>query len=93
MQEEFAKLGLPLRRSHSNAFHWHRLAKEEAEYALADRLACPSEFVAETFRQRGYPSQKLAAHQYGYDPAVFCPPESPARMPPRRTAGRLRGLR
>ena len=50
--------------------------REEAEYALADRLACPSEFVARTFRERGFREEQLARHQYGFDPAVFTPAQA-----------------
>src|SRR4030095_13895253 len=45
-----------------------RLGREEAEYALADRLLCPSEFVAGTFLERGVARDQIARHQYGYAP-------------------------
>ena len=38
-----------------------RLAREEREYALADALLCPSDFVARTFRERGVPAAPPAA--------------------------------
>lgn len=48
-----------------------RLAREEREYALADALLCPSDFVARTFRERGVPAARLLRHRYGCDPARF----------------------
>lgn len=48
-----------------------RLAREEREYALADALLCPSDFVARTFRERGVPASRLLRHRYGCDPARF----------------------
>ena len=74
---ECASLSLTMPAIHSHRFDARRLAKEEAEYELADRLACPSEFVADTFRSRGFGEAKLALHQYGYDPAAFPTPNSP----------------
>src|SRR5262249_20862759 len=44
---------------------------EEAEYQLADKLLCPSDFVARTFVEKGYPAAKLARHQYGFDEKQF----------------------
>ena len=58
------------------------LRREEIEYELADRLLCPSEFVAGTFVDEGYPRAKLARHVYGYDPE---------RVPPCRASGRPTG--
>jgi glycosyltransferase involved in cell wall biosynthesis len=48
-----------------------RLAREQREYARADGLLCPSDFVAGTFRDAGVPAEKLLRHRYGYDPARF----------------------
>jgi glycosyltransferase involved in cell wall biosynthesis len=48
-----------------------RLAREEREYAGADGLLCPSEFVARTFREAGVPSERLYRHRYGFDPERF----------------------
>jgi glycosyltransferase involved in cell wall biosynthesis len=48
-----------------------RLAREEREYAAADRLLCPSDFVARTFRDAGVPGERLLRHRYGYDPVRF----------------------
>jgi glycosyltransferase involved in cell wall biosynthesis len=68
---ELDKLNMRLPRDHPHRQNTRRLAKEEAEYELADFLLCPSDFVARTLRERGIPSAKLVATQYGYDPAKF----------------------
>lgn len=68
---EHCKLGLPLPHTHSHAFNSERLRREEAEYAIADRLLCPSDFVARTFLERGFAPGQIARHQYGYDPRNF----------------------
>jgi glycosyltransferase involved in cell wall biosynthesis len=61
-------------RSNTHAFNPKRLAREEQEYELADRLACPSQFVAKTFLDRGFSSGRIAMHQYGYEPSKFSLP-------------------
>jgi len=50
-----------------------RLKREKAEYEAAFRLLVPSDYVANTFRARGFSEEKLLRHQYGFDPAVFMP--------------------
>lgn len=69
--QECEKLGLRLPISHSHARNDDRLVHEEAEFALADRLLCPSEHVAQSFLARGFGEERIARHQYGYDPARF----------------------
>src|SRR5262249_42208109 len=54
------------------------LHKEEEEYELADRLLCPSDFVKKTFLNRGFPEEKLARHQYGFDEKGFYPESAPS---------------
>jgi glycosyltransferase involved in cell wall biosynthesis len=70
---EHVRLGLPLDRENTHAVKPHRLELEEAEYCLASKLACPSDFVAKTFLDRGFASTQIARHQYGYDPTQFNP--------------------
>ena len=53
------------------------LRKEEEEYALADRLLCPSDFVRADLRRPGLRAEKLVRHIYGYDEARFHPPGEP----------------
>jgi glycosyltransferase involved in cell wall biosynthesis len=71
---EHRKLGLPIPAGYSHAYNAKRLAREEAEYAVADLLACPSDFVVHTFLERDFDPARLVRHRYGYDPARFWPP-------------------
>jgi glycosyltransferase involved in cell wall biosynthesis len=72
---ESERLGIQLPRDHEHAFNAARLAREEAEYAIADRLLCPSDFVLQSFIDRGFPEQRLIRHGYGYDERRFRPGE------------------
>jgi glycosyltransferase involved in cell wall biosynthesis len=74
--EECERLGFHLPSDHEHKFNEVTLDREEAEYAGADALLCPSEFVAASFRDRGFPPQKLVRHQYGYDHGRFRAAES-----------------
>jgi glycosyltransferase involved in cell wall biosynthesis len=71
VRHECEQLGVSLPSSHEHAFNSEILRREEEEYALADRLLCPSDFVRQTFLDRGFTANKLARHQYGYDPQTF----------------------
>lgn len=73
VQEECNRLGIELPPDHEHAFNAEKLAKEELEYDLADRLLCPSDFVTKTFVDKGYASSKLSRHIYGYDEKTFYP--------------------
>ena len=53
----------------------HQLFGQKMDYLL-----CPSEFVARTFRERGFPESKLLRHQYGFDADDFYP-EGRLRQP------------
>lgn len=72
--EESRRLGMVLPPGSEHAFDAEVLSREEAEYAAADFLLCPSDFVARTFRDEGYPAAKLLRHQYGYAEGQFHPP-------------------
>jgi glycosyltransferase involved in cell wall biosynthesis len=65
------EIGLGPDTSSPHARRPERLAREEREYASADRLLCPSDFVASTFRAAGVPEERLLRHRYGYDSARF----------------------
>jgi glycosyltransferase involved in cell wall biosynthesis len=79
VRQESARIGVPLPPDHEHAYNETILRKEEEEYALADYLLCPSEFTAKTFRDAGYPGEKLVRHWYGFDEALYFPPaEQPA---------------
>lgn len=73
VQKECHRLGVALPSGHEHAYKPGVLAREEAEYELTDWLLCPSDFVARTFVDRGFPAEKLLRHQYGYDDNIFFP--------------------
>jgi glycosyltransferase involved in cell wall biosynthesis len=75
VRAECERLGVPLPANHEHAYNALTLRHEEEEFALADRLLCPSDFVAKTFLERGFAPERLVRHQYGYDPARFFAPE------------------
>lgn len=73
VEQACRELGLAVDSSSPHYARPDRLAREEREYALADRLLCPSEFVARSFRDEGVPEARLLRHRYGYDPTQFGP--------------------
>lgn len=79
VRDECDRLGVQLPPDHEHAYDEAILAREEAEYELADRLLCPSDFVARTFQERGFAPERLARHLYGYDDAVFRASGGPPR--------------
>jgi glycosyltransferase involved in cell wall biosynthesis len=79
--DECRRIGVPLDPSSPHAFNAARLAREEREYAAAEALLCPSDFVARTHADRGIAPERLIRHRYGYDPGRFPPggPREPGR--------------
>ncbi len=77
VQKECERLGVTLPAGHEHAYKEGVLIKEEAEYKLATRLLCPSDFVARTFLERGFSAEQLARHQYGYDERIYHPGVTP----------------
>jgi glycosyltransferase involved in cell wall biosynthesis len=75
VRDECAHLRVKLPPSHEHAWKPAVLAREEEEYRQAYRLLCPSEFVVRTFLEQGFPRERLARHQYGFDEGVFYPAE------------------
>jgi glycosyltransferase involved in cell wall biosynthesis len=73
VQKECDRLGVQLPPNHEHCYNKEILAREEEEYRLAYRLLCPSDFVVKTFRQQGFPSEKLLRHLYGFDEKVYHP--------------------
>jgi glycosyltransferase involved in cell wall biosynthesis len=73
VQKECERLGVSLPPEQEHAYNAWKLRKEQDEYELADRLLCPSDFVVKTFLDRGFPREKLARHQYGFDEKGFYP--------------------
>jgi glycosyltransferase involved in cell wall biosynthesis len=74
---ECAALGIRPAPSSPHAFDATKLAREEREFAAADALLCPSDFVATTHAARGESAARLLRHRYGYDPNRFAPPVPP----------------
>jgi glycosyltransferase involved in cell wall biosynthesis len=73
VQQECQRLGIALPSDHEHAYNAEKLHREEEEYAVADRLLCPSDFVAKTFIDKGYRIEKLARHLYGFDSHLYHP--------------------
>jgi glycosyltransferase involved in cell wall biosynthesis len=73
VRKECERLGVDLPHDHEHAYNETVLRREEAEYELASQLLCPSDFVARTFTDRGFPAGRLARHQYGFDAATYHP--------------------
>jgi len=69
--QECKRLGIKMPPSHSHTFDAARLKREEEEFALADKLLCPSQFAARTFLDMGFTKDRIALHRYGFDPSVF----------------------
>jgi len=76
VNQECRRLGVALPKGHEYEYNEHILRLEEEEFRTADYLLCPSEFVAKTFRDRGFPEGKLLRHQYGFDADDFYPESS-----------------
>jgi glycosyltransferase involved in cell wall biosynthesis len=77
VQRESERLGLSLPPDHEHAYNAETLRREEQEFVLADRLLCPADFVVKTFRDNGFPSERLVRTLYGYEGGVFHPPAEP----------------
>ena len=77
VRRECERLDLTIPAGHEHAFDRQVLEREEAEYAIASKLLCPSDFVVRTFCDRGFEPGRIARHQYGCDEAVFHPEPGP----------------
>ncbi len=77
---ECQKLGMELEKSHFTAWDKKRLALEEQEFSLADKLLCPSDSCAKSFIDQGTSRERIAVHQYGYDPVLFHLPVADKRQ-------------
>jgi glycosyltransferase involved in cell wall biosynthesis len=73
VRAECRRIGVELPPDHEHAYKEEVLRKEEAEYELAYRLLCPSDFVVRTFLDQGVPREKLVRHIYGFDDERFFP--------------------
>jgi glycosyltransferase involved in cell wall biosynthesis len=79
VEKECRRLGISMPPGHEHAWNAAVLEREELEYDAVDRILCPSDFVARTFMERGFPAEKLARHQYGFDHKLFHPDPAPHR--------------
>jgi glycosyltransferase involved in cell wall biosynthesis len=73
VQKECERLGVKLPASNESAWNEETLQIEEEEFALADRLLCPSDFVLRTFLDKGFSRERLVRHSYGFDTKAFFP--------------------
>jgi glycosyltransferase involved in cell wall biosynthesis len=67
VQKECDRVGINLPTDHEHAFKADVLQREEEEYGLADRILCPSNFVANTFLDKGFSKDRIAFYKYGFD--------------------------
>jgi glycosyltransferase involved in cell wall biosynthesis len=81
VRRECQRLGVTMPKGHEHDYSEEYLRREEEEYALADYLFCPSDFVMQTFLDRGFPRHKLVRFQYGFDERYCYPPEERRRRP------------
>jgi len=69
--EECCKLGIVMPACHDHSYDEESLRREEIEYHSADYLLCPSNFVLSSFKEKGFSTDNLIRHQYGYDSGKF----------------------
>jgi glycosyltransferase involved in cell wall biosynthesis len=67
VSREYARLGLKPQAGNPHRHDAARLKREEEEYAKADFIACPSDFVRDTFIRRGFSEERCLRHRYGFD--------------------------
>lgn len=80
VDQECRKLGIAMPANHPHAFNAASLRREEAEYDAADYIFCPSDFVARTFEERGFPKDKMVRFRYGYDVNIRRPADAGNRI-------------
>jgi glycosyltransferase involved in cell wall biosynthesis len=73
-----AVTGVALPKGYAGHHDELHLRREEIEFENADHLLTPSDYVAESFRTKGFPEERLSRHSYGYDPARFYSEGRPA---------------
>lgn len=74
VQKECERIGVPLPPDNEYALQKgkkHLLEREEEEFQLAYRLACPSEFTRKSFMAQGYSPDKLLKYFRGVDDKLF----------------------
>ena len=80
VQRECDRIGVPLPPGYEHSFDQGVLEYEEREFAEADALLCPSEFVVKTFMDQGFSRERLVRFIYGVDEKKFHPSDKP-RVP------------
>jgi alpha-maltose-1-phosphate synthase len=73
LDEEYRRWGLS-----SRVFDERHLAREEAEYAVADAVTVPSEFARRSFIEMGVSPDKLVKIPYGVSLTRFQPSQPPS---------------
>ena len=73
VQAECERLGVSLPPGSEHAYNPSVLRQEEHEFALAGHLLCASDFVEQSFLDRGFSADKIIRHTYGYEPERFYP--------------------
>lgn len=77
VQKECDRIGVSLPPGYEHSFNSTLLEHEEKEYAGADALLCPSEFVVKTFMDQGFSRNRLIRFIYGVDEKMFYPSDKP----------------
>ncbi len=72
LREEYERQGL-----HFEGIDPRVIAKEEAEYAQADLVVVGSSFAERSFREMGFPPEKVRRVSYGVDLSQFYPVAEP----------------
>jgi glycosyltransferase involved in cell wall biosynthesis len=75
-------VGVDLPSNHHHQYDAHQLERELREFAAADYLLVPSEYVERTFVEQGHAPGSLIRHRYGFAPSSFG-----GTGPPRRPDG------
>ncbi|MGB5697631.1 MAG: glycosyltransferase, partial [Polyangiales bacterium] len=78
--KEYERLGLRPQEANPHKYDAAKLEREEQEYANADFIACPSDFVRDSFIRRGFSEERCIRHRYGFDEKSILFNES---VPPR----------
>jgi glycosyltransferase involved in cell wall biosynthesis len=68
LREEHQRLGLEFQ-----SFHRREVARRVEEYDTADAILCPSDFVRDTFLEKGLPPERVFVVPYG----MTLPPHAP----------------
>lgn len=65
--QEAERLGLQTGKDNPHRHDAAKLDREEKEYARTDFIACPSDFVRDSFLRRGFDEARCIRHRYGFD--------------------------